>query len=187
MTKDDIIYISVDTEYNGSVPGTHSMLQIGAAAFSHNTAELVSTYSSNIEPLPGATQDPTTMAWWGTQPQAWARVQNGRPAEVVTREFDAWVRQYPKRVFVAYPLPIDFAYVHYYTMTFCGDNPFTHVGLDIKTLAWAALGQDFDSIKRGRFPNDWAPPNMQEHDALSDAIYQGRLAMSILTELRLRP
>lgn len=33
---------------------------------------LVSTFSANFETLPDAKGHPDTMAWWATQPEAWA-------------------------------------------------------------------------------------------------------------------
>jgi hypothetical protein len=65
------IYVSTDCETDGPIPGPHSMLSFGSAA---HTADkrLFSTFAANLEKLPGATGHPDTMAWWRTQPEAWA-------------------------------------------------------------------------------------------------------------------
>lgn len=65
------IYISTDVEPDGLIPGPPSMLSIGSAAY---TAEkvLLSTFSANLETLPGAQAHPKTAEWWATQPVAWA-------------------------------------------------------------------------------------------------------------------
>lgn len=65
------IYVSTDIEADGPIPGPHSMLSIGAAAYTADKA-LVSTFSSNLETLPGAQPHPKTAAWWATQPEAWS-------------------------------------------------------------------------------------------------------------------
>ena len=57
------IYVSTDIEADGPIPGPNSMLSIGAAAFLHDKT-LVSTFSANLEPLPGAAGDVKTMEWW---------------------------------------------------------------------------------------------------------------------------
>jgi len=65
------IYISADIEADGPMPGPHSMLSIGAAAYTADKV-LVSTFSANLETLPGAQPHPKTAEWWATQPDAWA-------------------------------------------------------------------------------------------------------------------
>ena len=64
------IYVSVDIEADGPIPGPHSMLSLGAAAFT-DQAELVATFSSNLECLPSAKGHPDTLDWWKTQSEAW--------------------------------------------------------------------------------------------------------------------
>jgi hypothetical protein len=78
------IYVSTDIESDGPIPAPHSMLSFGSAAFRADKS-LVSTFSANLELLPGAAGDPKTMAWWQTQPDAWvAARQNLRtPADAM--------------------------------------------------------------------------------------------------------
>ena len=47
------IYVSTDVEADGPIPGPHSMLSFGSAAFRQDKT-LVSTFSANLELLPGA-------------------------------------------------------------------------------------------------------------------------------------
>ena len=47
------IYISTDVETDGPIPGPHSMLSLGSAAYTADKI-LVSTFSANLETLPGA-------------------------------------------------------------------------------------------------------------------------------------
>jgi hypothetical protein len=63
------IYVSTDVETDGPIPGPHSMLSFGSAAY---TAEkkLVPTFSANLETLEGATAHPKTAEWWATQAEA---------------------------------------------------------------------------------------------------------------------
>ena len=57
------IYVSTDVETDGPIPGPHSMLSFGSAAYLADKT-LVSTFAVNLETLPGASGDPKTMAWW---------------------------------------------------------------------------------------------------------------------------
>jgi hypothetical protein len=65
------IYVSTDIEADGPIPGPHSMLSFGSAAF---TAEktLVGKFTCNLETLPDAQPDPRTAEWWRSQPEVWA-------------------------------------------------------------------------------------------------------------------
>ena len=65
------IYVSTDIEVDGPIPGPHSMLSIGSAAFAAE-GTLLATFSANLHALPGASGHPDTMNWWAGQPEAWA-------------------------------------------------------------------------------------------------------------------
>lgn len=98
------IYISTDVETDGPIPGPHSMLSFGSAAFTADK-RLLGTFSANLELLPGAAGDPKTMQWWQSQPEAWAacRADARRPEDVMP-EYVKWLKGQPGRVvFVAYP------------------------------------------------------------------------------------
>jgi hypothetical protein len=56
------VYVSTDVETDGPIPGPHSILSIGSAAYLPDKT-LVSTFSANLELLPGASGDPRTMEW----------------------------------------------------------------------------------------------------------------------------
>ena len=97
------IYISTDVETDGPIPGPHSMLSIGAAAYTGDKV-LVSTFSANLETLPGAQAHPKTADWWATQPEAWetCRKDLEAPERAMTR-YVTWIRSLAgKPVFVAY-------------------------------------------------------------------------------------
>src|SRR2546427_8258203 len=94
-------YVSTDVETDGPIPGPHSMLSFGSAAYRADKT-LVSTFSANLETLPGAAGAPDTMAWWRTQPEAWRACRsNLRAPEQAMRDYLAWLKQLPGRpVFV---------------------------------------------------------------------------------------
>ena len=55
------IYISTDVETDGPIPGPHSMLSIGSAAYTADK-RLLSAFSANLETLPGVSAHPQTAA-----------------------------------------------------------------------------------------------------------------------------
>ena len=80
------IYVSTDVETDGPIPGPHSMLSIASAVYTADKL-LVSTFSANLETLPGAQGEAETMAWWETQPEAWqACRQDLQSPETAMRE-----------------------------------------------------------------------------------------------------
>jgi hypothetical protein len=177
------IYISTDIESDGPIPGPHSMLSFASAAFTADKA-LVGTFEANLTTLPEATGDPRTMAWWATQPEAWAACRaNVREPRVVMPEYVTWIKSLPgKPVFVAYPAGFDFMFVYWYLIRFAGESPFSHSALDVKTYAMAILGQDYsDSVKRN-MPKSWFEKKPHTHVALDDAIGQGVLFCNMLAE-----
>src|SRR3954453_18863463 len=96
------IYISTDVETAGPIPGPHSMLSFGSAAFLADKT-LVGTFSANLTTLPSAAGDPATLKWWESQPEAWAacRLDPRDPAEVMP-EYVRWLKGLPgKPAFVA--------------------------------------------------------------------------------------
>src|SRR5215467_8154746 len=95
------IYVSTDVETDGPIPGPHSMLSFGSAAYLADKT-LVGTFSANLETLPGAAGNPSTMEWWATQKVAWeACRQNPQPPETAMRQYLSWLKGLPGRpVFV---------------------------------------------------------------------------------------
>ena len=51
------LYISTDIETDGPIPGPHSMLSLGSAAYTAGK-QLLGTFSANLETLPGASAHP---------------------------------------------------------------------------------------------------------------------------------
>jgi hypothetical protein len=179
------IFVSTDVEADGRIPGPHSMLSFGSAAFRADKT-LLGCYSATLTTLPGAQGDPQTMAWWQTQPQAWAACrQEVRAPEVVMPEYAAWLEALPgKPVFVGYPAAYDFLFVYWYLIRFAGRSPFSHSALDIKTYAMALLDCDYrDAVKRN-MPARWFDAQPHTHVALDDALGQGALFCNMLAARR---
>jgi hypothetical protein len=177
------IFVSTDVEADGPIPGPHSMLSFGSAAFTE-TGVLLSTFSANLQLLEGAEGHPDTMAWWQENQAAWGQTRSDlqSPPEAM-HHYLAWLKSLPgKPVFVGYPVAYDFMFVYWYLLRFTGESPFSHSALDIKTYAMAVLGLSYrDSTKRN-MPKRWFPASPHTHVALDDAIEQGQLFCNMLAE-----
>ena len=179
------IYISTDIESDGPIPGPHSMLSFGSAAYTADK-QLLSTFGANLETLPDSSADPKTAAWWATQPEAWAACRENlvAPLDAMTR-YTEWIKSLPgKPVFVAYPAGFDFMFIYWYLIRFTGASPFSHSALDMKSFAMAVLKKDYrDSTKR-HMPKHWFDKLPHTHVALDDAIEQGALFCNMLKDNR---
>jgi hypothetical protein len=182
------VYVSTDIEADGPIPGPHSMLSFGSVAYDDEGHEL-STFTRNLETLPGAVGATDTMAWWATQKEAWAACRTNLVApDVAMADYVAWLEALPgKPVFVGYPVCFDFLFVHWYLHRFVGRSPFSHSALDLKTMAMTLLGEPFryrDATKRN-MPRAWfAEDGGHNHVALDDARGQGHLFVSMMRALK---
>lgn len=181
------IYVSTDIEADGPIPGPHSMLSFASAAYRPDKT-LVSTFTRNLETLPGASADPKTAAWWKTQPEAWAACRRDlAPPEQAMRAYVDWLRGLPgKPVFVGYPASYDFMFVYWYVIQFVGESPFSHSALDIKTFAMCMLGTGYRESTKKSMPRAWFDDLPHTHVALDDALAQGALFCNMLREARAR-
>ena len=178
------IYVSVDIESDGPIPGDNSMISIGSAAYAESGL-LISTFSANIMPLQAAVQNPVTMDFWSKQPKAWEELQKERLAPgIVMHQYLEWLQSLSTDpattlVFVAYPAVFDFAYVHWYLIHFVGIDPFGFSALDLKTYAMATLNLKFSQTYKSNMPKEWLNRNHPPHVALADAIEQGEMFFAI--------
>lgn len=179
-------YISVDVETDGPIPGPNSMLSMGAAAFD-NSGKLVGTFSTNLEQLPEAKPDPSTMEWWATQPEAWSacRLDPVLPRRAMAEfiGFAEHFKSFGRLAFVAYPAGFDFTFVYWYLMRFVGRSPFSFSAIDIKTLASAVLDCDYTQATKRNWPKEWKSKRPHTHVALDDAIAQGEEFFNIKKHL----
>jgi hypothetical protein len=180
------IYFSTDVETDGPIPGPHSMLSFGSAAFFNN--KLVDTLYVNLETLEGATGNPDTMKWWGTQPEAWTSCRKDpRPPSEAMPEYVKWVNGVANKfgaqpVFVAYPAGFDFLFMYWYMMRFAGSSPFSFSALDIKSYVAGKLNKPYRECTKKNMPRKWFGTKPHTHNALDDAIEQGDLFCNILKD-----
>src|SRR5690242_19369486 len=182
------IYVSTDVETDGPIPGPHSMLSFASAAYRPDKT-VVSTFTANLETLPGAQPHPETMSWWNQRRDAYeaTRTKLLDPAEAM-RRYVFWVKGLPGRpVFVAYPAGFDFLFVYWYLIRFAGASPFSFSALDVKTYAMALLQTEYREAVKRNMPRRWFDRLPHTHVALDDALEQGALFCNMLAENRAGP
>jgi DNA polymerase III epsilon subunit-like protein len=166
MTKE--VFISVDIEASGPVPGTYSMLALGACVVGNDAEQ----FYAELRPINEASV-PGAMAVVGKTIEEFR--QAGRePAEAML-EFGAWVRRVVdggKAVFVGFNAAFDWSFVNWYFDTYQGENPFGVGGLDIKSFYMGMSGCAWDETRSSRLPVKYRGEGAHTHNALSDAIEQ---------------
>ncbi len=179
------IYVSTDIEADGPIPGRHSMLSLGSAAY---TAEkqLLGTFSVNLECLPGAETDPRTMRWWAQFPEAWAACRAGtRDPQAAMNDYADWLEALPGRpIFVGWPAGWDFMWVYWYLVNFTGRRPFAEAAIDIRSYAMGMRRETYRRTGKPYLPGRWFDDHPHTHVALDDAIEQGSLFLNMLGENR---
>jgi len=188
MAKRPEIYVSMDIEADGPIPGPNSMLSFAAACFNER-GTMIGTFERNLELLEGAHGDPDTMKWWATQGPAWDACRKNlvSPKEAMPalcRFLDDLAEKHKANlVFVGYPATYDFMFVYWYLIKYAGRSPFSFSGLDVKSYACAMLKKDYKACSKRGMPKAWFQGNRKHtHEALDDAIGQGQLFMNMRAE-----
>ena len=183
--SDDEIFVSIDIETDGPCPGLNSMLSIGAVAYDQWENQ-VGVWYSTLAPLTDCNPDAETMAWWATQPAAWAEVSvsRNRPRETIA-DFGYWCEALRgKPTVVAWPAVFDFAFTSYYLHRFTGRNPLGYDALDIRSYASGiarcpGYHDELPETEIRKMAGDIDITGLRPHHALDDAIEQGRLFLGL--------
>lgn len=169
------IYVIVDIEADGPVPGLYSMLSIAAVATTADSE--VSSFYRTVLPCEGASQDPDTMQWWQRQPQAWEEVNtNAEDPEKVMKDFCTWVHGLGAiPIFVAHPVALDYTFVSWYLQKFAHEDPFRNEKnvtrtLDLRSFVAGKFGFTLNQAHRKNLP-DKLKVGMPDHShkAIDDA------------------
>lgn len=181
IMEQEYVYVSTDVEADGKIPGKHSMLSFGSAAYTPEKT-LVATFTANLHVLPGAVPDEKVMEWWKTEPGAWEECRRNQedPAAVMLRYVN-WFKELPgKPVFLSFPLAYDFMFMFWYCIYFTGESPFGHRALDVRSFAMGVLRRQYGETRKEKLPREWFDQLPHTHRALDDAIAQGALFCNIL-------
>lgn len=171
------IYICVDVETAGPVPGQYAMLSIGAC--------LVEDIHTNfyIELQPDRNESlPEALAISGLSLQGLQ--QTGCPPLAAMQAFADWVHSVTPQdwrpVFVALNAPFDWTFVNDYFHRYLGHNPFGHSALDIKAFYMGLTGVSWSETSMKHISAHVAEEKKLMHNALKDAQDQAEIFREIL-------
>lgn len=165
------IFISVDVETSGPVPGEYSLLSIGAC----ETAQPESAFHCCLKPTADRV-DPEALTASGHSIDQLR--ETGIDAVQAMNTFRTWVEEVADDatpIFVGLNAPFDWAFVNYYFHRYCGTNPFGHSALDIKALFLGRFGGNWHGTKSSLMTELLQPRRRPDHHALHDAQFQAEL------------
>lgn len=178
--QNDEVYISVDIEAAGPIPGTYSMLSLGACV----VGDYETSFYAELKPLNDNSIPEAIAVSKLTLEYLEA---NGREPSLAMREFSEWIeriRGNKKPVFVGFNATFDWAFINWYFHTFLGNNPFGIGGIDIKSFYMGLAGSSWNQTRSSQLPAEFRPRSKDVHNALEDARSQGQSFQSLLTTSR---
>lgn len=183
------LYISVDIEADGPIPGPYSLLSLGAAVAGVQDADGFTaadpeqhTFYRELRPI-SEEFVPEALAVSGLDRERLSR-EGAEPA-VVMAEFTDWVREVgagAQPVMCGYPAPYDWMFLYWYLIRFTGSSPFGHSGcMDMKTLYATKARVPLRTVAKGTMPRHLLSERRHTHHALNDAIEQADLFARLMT------
>lgn len=181
MANNPELFISVDVEASGPVPGLYSMLSIGAC----NVYKPEQTFECLLKPT-GKFVDEEAVKVTGFDLELLSKV--GLDPAVAMQQFRDWVIKVSgansKPIFVGLNAGFDWSFINYYFYDAQVENPFGFTSLDIKAMYFAATNNQWSQSKSSVMIKDLQPKSSANHDALADAIAQAELFRLIIEKYK---
>jgi hypothetical protein len=182
------LYISVDVEADGPIPGPYSMLSLGAAVAGRQDADRFTaadagerTFYRELRPISDEFV-PEALAVSGLDREQ--LIEKGSEPAVALADFGAWVREVStgaQPVMCGYPASYDWTFLYWYLIRFVGESPFGHSGcLDMKTLYATKAGLPLRAVAKRTMPPELLSRRRHTHHALDDAIEQAELLANLM-------
>jgi len=182
------LYISVDIEADGPIPGPYSMLSLGAAVAGTQDADGFTaadperqSFYRELQPI-GEEFVPEALAVSGLDRDR--LLSDGAEPAAALAEFSTWVREVAlgaQPVMCGYPASYDWMFLYWYLIRFTGASPFGHSGcLDMKTLYATKARLPLRAVAKGTMPRELLSRRRHTHHALDDAIEQAELFANLM-------
>ncbi|GAB2930839.1 3'-5' exonuclease [Hafnia psychrotolerans] len=172
MRTNKEIFVSVDVEASGPVPGKYSMLSIGACVVFDPSTH----FSCYLKPISDEFI-PEAMEVTGLSLEQ-LHHDGLEPADAML-QLKNWVDSLVSNeeivVFVGFNASFDWSFINYYFHTYLGENPFGIAALDIKSMYFGTSQVSWKSTRSSEIAKIVKPETSGDHDALHDAQYQAEL------------
>ncbi|MBX3617037.1 3'-5' exonuclease [Nitrosomonas sp.] len=172
------IFISVDVEAAGPIPGEYSLLTIGACLVFDDKE----TFTCQIKPTT-LNIVPEALTVTGLSLDVLEK-EGCTPVEAM-QNFRDWIMRVIGfdgiPIFVGFNAAFDWSFINYYFHRYIGENPFGFSALDIKSLYMGFSKCSWNQTKSSQIAANLHPKLTSTHDALQDARYQAELFRLILS------
>jgi ribonuclease T len=176
------VFVSVDIEASGPIPGEYSMLSIGACLVGSTERD----FYVELKPISDLFL-PSALAVSGLSLEA-LRAHGADPA-LATAQFEMWVESVTplgvRPVYVALNATFDWMFTHYYFQRFLGRDPFGVGGLDIKAYYMGLTGCAWGETSKSKMDQSLLPKRALTHHALEDAVWQAEVFENLMNYGRL--
>jgi ribonuclease T len=180
MSEKNEVFISIDVEAAGPIPGEYSLLSIGACLVDDPKTD----FSCELQPV-NRNADRKALEVSGFSLEKLAKT--GLPPEEAMTAFATWIGRVAgdggTPVFVGFNAPFDWSFINYYFHKFLGKNPFGFTALDIKAYYMGATGCNWHDTRSSMIDKRLSPKSVSDHNALHDARYQAELFRLARTKL----
>jgi len=153
------MWVSVDVEADGPVPGLYSMIEIGAVAIMPG---LTRTFGAKLAPISDQWQ-PEALAVTG---YTRADTESFPDPKKSIMGFDSWLYTLPKDgrlIFLSDNAGFDWQFINYYFWKFLGRNPFGHSSNNLRNIYNGMKMSSFESFRGLR-------DTPHTHDPVDDAM-----------------
>ncbi len=172
MSKKREVFLSVDVETAGPIPGEYALLTIGAC----DVNDPAQTFTCELKPTT-RNADPKALEVTGLSLDQLER--DGLAPASAMRAFSDWVNLRVGTdavpVFVGFNAAFDWSFVNYYFHRYLGENPFGFTALDIKSMYMGTARSSWHQTRSSQISTALHSTLQGDHDALHDAQYQAEL------------
>ncbi|MGI5285872.1 exonuclease [Nonomuraea polychroma] len=179
MSRLPELYVAVDVEADGPVPGPYSMISLGMAVAGRPDL----TFYTELRPISDA-YVPEALAVSGLDRDRLLR-EAPTPEEAMAAAA-RWVnglREIGRPVFLAAPAVWDGMFVHWYFMRFTGKSPFgaTGSGIDLRSYWMGLTGREWSASRSGDIKRELGLDGFPHtHHAGEDAVELARIFEQVL-------
>jgi ribonuclease T len=168
---DEEVFVSVDVETSGPIPGKYSLLTLGACI----TRDPEQSFFCRLKPI-SMEADPDAMKVTGLSLDELAI--SGTLPKAAMAKFADWVEKQASGttpVFVGLNAAFDWSFVNYYFHLHLNHNPFGFAPLDIKSMFFGSFASSWRETRSSHMTEVLQPTRLGTHDALADALAQAEL------------
>lgn len=177
------LYVAVDVEADGPIPGQYSMLSIGMACVGREDL----SFYTELKPISDQF-DSEALKVCGLDRDKLRR--SAPAAEDAMQAAADWIeslRAHGRPVFLAAPAVWDGMYVHWYFMRFIGHNPFgnTGAGVDLRSYWMGVTGGEWTDTHQSQIKAQLGVKGFPHtHNALDDARELAAVFAAVLAHRR---